>query len=431
METESPLPDCSRCKELEKQVAELASEVKRLAQKLSQTKPIRKKTFGAEGGLSSGTPGQVAPDKLYGLRGAGTDRHGYLYVAMGLNATPAGTLILRSFDKTGKLRWELQNHAFVDTFGFDPDSDGQAVYGRTALFDLDLKKTEPGSEWSLRAITVDPLQKDESRNGGKGATAFLRRLEGRRLLYTFGQMSGRFGMFTFDEPNGLVARPIPTEFKQDGWGWDVSPDGSIWHGDAPDRKIHRFPFGGWSKEGHPKYDEANPEQWSWPEDFRVVTRMLHDASTDSLYLFGYLKSDADDSWGAVGMSARRVDGWLGGKPKDAWTIKLPVTPDGLSKGKPLSGKSVTIVGDYLFLGIVKPQKNRQYIHILGLKDGAYVGSFWPGKEVVGVAGWLDMTYAIQGIQRKDGEYLLLVEKDFRGKNLIYRWRPKYRNSSIF
>lgn len=34
METESPLPDCSRCKELEKQVAELALEVKRLAKKL-------------------------------------------------------------------------------------------------------------------------------------------------------------------------------------------------------------------------------------------------------------------------------------------------------------------------------------------------------------------------------------------------------------
>ena len=34
MEMESPLPDCSRCKELEKQVAELAAEVKRLAEKL-------------------------------------------------------------------------------------------------------------------------------------------------------------------------------------------------------------------------------------------------------------------------------------------------------------------------------------------------------------------------------------------------------------
>ena len=34
METESPRPDCTRCKELEKQVAELAAEVKRLAKKL-------------------------------------------------------------------------------------------------------------------------------------------------------------------------------------------------------------------------------------------------------------------------------------------------------------------------------------------------------------------------------------------------------------
>lgn len=34
METESPLPNCSRCNELEKQVTELASEVKRLSRKL-------------------------------------------------------------------------------------------------------------------------------------------------------------------------------------------------------------------------------------------------------------------------------------------------------------------------------------------------------------------------------------------------------------
>ena len=31
METELPLPDCSRCKKLEKRVAELAAEVKQLA----------------------------------------------------------------------------------------------------------------------------------------------------------------------------------------------------------------------------------------------------------------------------------------------------------------------------------------------------------------------------------------------------------------
>ena len=43
METESPRPDCTRCKELEKQVAELAAEVKRLAKKLEfKTRVVRR-----------------------------------------------------------------------------------------------------------------------------------------------------------------------------------------------------------------------------------------------------------------------------------------------------------------------------------------------------------------------------------------------------
>jgi hypothetical protein len=35
-----------------------------------------------------------------------------------------------------------------------------------------------------------------------------------------------------------------------------------------------------------------------------------------------------------------------------------------------------------------------------------------------------MPHAVQALKRKDGEYLVLVEEDFRGKNLLYRWRPK-------
>ena len=43
--------------------------------------------------------------------------------------------------------------------------------------------------------------------------------------------------------------------------------------------------------------------------------------------------------------------------------------------------------------------------------------------VGGNAGWQDMPYAVQALKRKDGEYLILVEEDWRGKNLLYRWRP--------
>jgi hypothetical protein len=37
-----------------------------------------------------------------------------------------------------------------------------------------------------------------------------------------------------------------------------------------------------------------------------------------------------------------------------------------------------------------------------------------------------MPYAMDAMKRKDGEYLVLVEADWRGKNLLYRWRPPQR-----
>jgi hypothetical protein len=40
METDSPLPDCTRCKELEKQVAELAAQVKRFMANRGDTRKL-------------------------------------------------------------------------------------------------------------------------------------------------------------------------------------------------------------------------------------------------------------------------------------------------------------------------------------------------------------------------------------------------------
>jgi hypothetical protein len=43
-------------------------------------------------------------------------------------------------------------------------------------------------------------------------------------------------------------------------------------------------------------------------------------------------------------------------------------------------------------------------------------------EVGGNAGWLNMRHSIQAMQRKNVEYLILLEEGFRGKNLLCRWR---------
>lgn len=155
----------------------------------------------------------------------------------------------------------------------------------------------------------------------------------------------------------------------------------------------------------------------------MIRRIIYDNRTDSLYLFGYLTGQEIDSWGVVGRVARRYDGWTTGTPKLAWTRQLPVNPDGEAKGQPLTPESAALAGDYLFIGMCKPENGKQYVHIYRLADAKFVGSLWPGESVGGQAGWLDMPYAVQAMRRKDGEYILLVEEDFRGKNLLYRWRP--------
>ena len=142
------------------------------------------------------------------------------------------------------------------------------------------------------------------------------------------------------------------------------------------------------------------------------------------YLSGYLKDDVSDAWGVCGKTLRRYDGWLRGKKEARWAIKLPLNPEGDGKGKPLSPKSLALAGDYLFVGMVKPDAGKQHTHILATDDGHYVGSFVPGPEVGGNAGWLDMPYAFAALKRKNGEYLVLVEEDWRGENLLYRWKPE-------
>lgn len=383
------------------------------------------RTFGEKSGLRSGQPGISGPTKLYSPRGAGTDAHGNLCVALGFNGAPVGTLVLRSFTPAGELRWELANHAFVDTYGFDPESDGKVIYSRTAVFDLDLKSGLSGRIWKQRATTVDHVSNPDDPRANSAMTAFLRRLDGRRLLYTIGQYGGGFRFYTFDEPAGYLAKPAGRITESDEtWAWHIASNGDVWHGDAPGKKIRRHAFRGWSSDDQPRFETAKPQEWPWPEDFKILRRIIYDDSADVLYLSGYLQGEEVDSWGVAGKTLRRYDGWMKGDQKASYTIKLPLNPDGEGKGKPLSPESLAIAGDYLFVGMVKPEHGKQPVHILKQTDGSHVGTFVPGPEVGGNAGWQDMPYAVQAMKRKNGEYLILVEEDWRGKNLLYRWRPE-------
>ncbi|MDX1933768.1 MAG: hypothetical protein SFU56_14315 [Capsulimonadales bacterium] len=386
--------------------------------------PKRVATFGTEGGLRAGTPGAWRPDKLFSLRGAGTDAQGNLYVAMSFGTGPVGNLFLRSFKPTGELRWERYNTAFVDTFGFDPGTDGRTVFSRTAIFDLDLDRRISGREQTCVAVTLDHIAYPNDERIKGPASVLVRRVQGKTLVAMIGQYGGGYRLYTFEKPGSRILREVarigPPE-KTEAWAWNLTQDGDIWYGDAPGRTMRVYRFRGWDGET-PRYDREKPEEFLWPDDFELVRRVLYDPAADRLYVFGYLKGQAIDSWGVAGKTCRRYDGWRAGKRVARWTIALPVNPTG-ENGKPLTPEGVDIAGDYLFVGMVKPEDGKQYTHIYRLSDGGYVGSFYPGPEVGGQAGWQDMPYSVQAWKRRNGEYLVLVEEDFRGKNLLYRWTP--------
>jgi len=83
---------------------------------------------------------------------------------------------------------------------------------------------------------------------------------------------------------------------------------------------------------------------------------------------------------------------------------------------------VAAAGDYAFTG---GWKERGRICVNRLSDGAEMGVFDPGMTIGGNenAGWIDILTGITAYQRKNGEYLVFVEEDYKAKVLFYRWKP--------
>ncbi len=381
-----------------------------------QDPPRLVRRVGQSGGLRAGTPGIIKPDKLYGLRGAGLDRDGNLYVALCLNVQGAGTAI-RSFDPQGNLRWQLESHAFGDVYGFDPESDGTVLYGMDEIIDFD-PQAAPGEGWRARAITLDAIAHPEDlRLKERMGAAFLRNLEGRRLLYTIPQQANRIELFAFEEAPSQIARHVGRPIEG-GWALHVDARGDIWRGDAPEGQIQRHRFRHWSDEGKPVFGLEKADSFSRPEHFTEIARVLYVPETDTMYLSGFTKDKPAPSWGLMGAILERYDDWTSGAPKRRWSIDLPVDDDKLPP------KSFDVAGDYVFTVQVKPTRDvPAKVNVYRASDGGHAGFMRPGPEVGGNSGWVDMTHGLQAMQRKDGTYLVIVQENARAKNLVYRWQP--------
>lgn len=416
------------------------------------------KAFGDFGGIGSGTPGRVTPTKFWGIRGIGTDKDDNIYVAM----SEMGS-VLRKLTPEGKLVWELYDHFFVDVACADPKTDGQDVWGIQEHYVMDYSRP-PGSDSMWVGYSLD---RHKYPNDPRGLTFVKQQgehgltspqivyLDGRRFMFVGGMFASNFiNIFRYDGeiaiPSGLIMQwgnPIyrtdlswPPHKPKGAFIWrDLNGDGDYQSEEfAPntdrvkpgpfwvDKKgniwmaygFFRYDFQGLDARGNPIYQADKITVMDLPKGMKSVARVWYDVDTDTLVA---AEEGADERGRGDMRHIGRVfvcKNYLAGS-RDA--INFTSGADG-------EASCVTAAGDYVFTA---GWKERGRVFINRLSDGAAVGVFDPGPTVGGVdkTGWVDILTGVTAHKRADGSYLIFIEEDFRGKAIVYQWKPEALTAS--
>ncbi len=412
---------------------------------ISGARPTLVKAFGEAGGVWSGpTPGKVRDKAFSGLRTIGMDGKGNLYVGCdGVNGWQGTDL--RKFSPAGKLLWRRLGLNFVDCNGIDPGDD-TSIYSRAERFMFDYDKPA-GSNWRYAAHIRNPFADQVKVKGGN--TAMIRRIGGRKFMFGLDQNGANIWIHRF---KGELAIPCgrfagspgdKTRKQPAGWRWlwyDKNADGNYQEDEytllgtkrdsicgAPDIKgniwgpvwggrIRYYPCAGLDERGIPVYRREDMQEFPRPEPFREVNRVKYIPATDTLYVAGFT-ADRKRQWGENkhfipgGAVLIRYDGWLKGERKQTWRTNLPYEVK-------RSAKSFDVAGDLVFVVYMQTS----IIEVYDARTGNHVQQVVPGRELGKVANhvWVDIPYALQAHRRKNGQYVVIVEEDVYGKNIIYQ-----------
>lgn len=415
-------------------------------------------TFGERGGMfGAKNPGRVAPLRLPGPIGAAFDARGNFYVACNV---PRGETVLRAFspetkgNKPRKLKWELLGLEFVDVADAVPGSDGRDVYSADDRYVFD-PQAPAGKGWTWRAHTLDPFRyPDDLRlhQSGLQCGTSIRRLGGETFLCQRGMWQGILGFYRIEGELAVMSTvlssdPIKAEkedktvWRPDGqpekgrffwrdlngngrfekgeytpttgpegefWASNVDARGDIWQG-GQESGIWKWKFTGLDAHKNPTYD-AKPQHWPMPAPFSNLLRTEYIPETDTMYLTGQTPDHAmtGGEWGSAGSVLVRFDNWST-TPKMVYRVNLPY-----EAGK-IFMVSFHVAGDLCFFVDCR-QAN---VYVYDKRDGRFLGKMKPGPEVAGESGWVDFRDGLRATRLKNGNYLVFVEEDWKGKSIAY------------
>lgn len=415
------------------------------------TTPTQTATFGQTGGINSGIMGEVAPLKLSEPMGVGIDNNGNIYV--GNNGVWQGGGRFEKYNSSGILQWRLNGLMFTDNGTVDPTSEID-FYSKEFHLQLNLNNTTPGSEWSLKGMTINRFAfPEDERISNSGSifwtTTYVRNLFGKRFLYTSDMFGKRLAVSKFNAPlYGETAMPsvyfahnvgagkefIWTDNNNDKlhqtneydnnttsnfYLFHIVPDmsGNVWKTNR-ENGIRYFPIQGLDTHGNPNYSFATSTMYANPVGIQDVVRLDYDTLTGDLYASGRASTSVPEQWHLAGNTLAKYSNFLNNPTAlTIWSITLPYATTNPAADENV--KAWCVVGDYIFCILVKYGK----IIVREKSTGAIVAEIMPNTSTGTASGWADINGAIQAHKRPNGEYLIFAEENGYGKIMMYRWCP--------
>lgn len=430
-----------------------------------KNQPVQVGSFGNKGGIYSGVPGEVQSLKFYGLTGVGADDQGNIYVnSNGFNNSGTD---LRKFSPSGKQIWQLLGLFFVENADADPKSDGLSVFTKQEEFAMDYSKPA-GKQWTYKAYTLNPFKyPQDPRLHTSPDASFVRRIKGKPFLFLTDMYSSFLQVYRFNPAkDGKIAIPAgmfvgtngngkqsisgnwPSHQPQKGewiWrdrngngafdkgeyensqdypymgGWWVDSKGDVWKTLRTQDGIRHYPVQGLDTHGNPIYSYSAMKKDKTPSFFTDLRRIEYFPETDTMYLSGFTAehpSIGDDAK-AAGSEIARFDNWSKGDRGAAhrqprWRIVVPHDTTGKRE---IVTASMSVAGDYVFSVTSKTAE----VNVYNAKTGTLVKTLKPGPEVANESGWIDIPQGIRAVKRSNGEYIVFVEENWKGKVILYRF----------
>lgn len=454
------------------------------------TAPALSGSFGKKGGIYHGVRGKIEPLKFHGPQGVGCDAAGNIYVLQNGWGGNGSGLALESYTPAGERNWVLYGLEFVDCGGFDHERDGEHIYTTYEHFTMDYSKPA-GKQWTYTGHTVDRFTYPEDPRINTGLdSVWVRTVDGKRLYFMTNMYSSYLAVFQDGEgeilkpcafinpgskhiggeknngfntgeawPKAQPPREDPKkpvrwiwrdtngdgQFAMDEyvgvgdkypsiWAWWADSKGDVWFATRDNREVYHLPLQGWSEGGAPLYDFASakvvpaPAPWDEKKKHPQIERVLYLPGEDVMFLGGFTPEYPNPDgrwWKNVGRAIVRYDNWSTA-PEKQFTIALPAkdAQDGIA---PDYISSMAVAGDYVFaiqgtksIVLVYEKATRKLVGTMPVK----------GPGIGDKIGWIDIPYGMDVHKRANGEYLILIEDDFRSKNVLLRWTPKSAQSTV-